>query len=175
MLIRKRRLAKGDTLSEMESEPESIFIRHRRRRLLKRKERRMRHERIASRVHMQDSGTANLAAMPCGWPFVLQFIRVLFPNSPSNLSNFIELERERRQWEVRLITEKNQLEKNFAEEKMKLMNRLQEDFDAELQRISSIVNRSDDGSAAEHYKQQIKTLEFSLESQKKSYEKRLAE
>uniref|UniRef100_A0A0K0DIN6 EF-hand domain-containing protein n=1 Tax=Angiostrongylus cantonensis TaxID=6313 RepID=A0A0K0DIN6_ANGCA len=52
MLIRKRRLAKGYTLSVMESEPESIFIRHRRRRLLKRKERRMRHERIASRVHM---------------------------------------------------------------------------------------------------------------------------
>ncbi|VDK78379.1 unnamed protein product [Cylicostephanus goldi] len=57
MLIRKRRLAKGDTLSEMESEPESIFVRHRRRKLLKRKERKLRYERIASRILVQDSGS----------------------------------------------------------------------------------------------------------------------
>lgn len=55
LLIHKRRLAKGDTLSEMDSEPESIFVRHRRRRLLKRKERRLRHECVASRLNVQNS------------------------------------------------------------------------------------------------------------------------
>ncbi|VDM64815.1 unnamed protein product [Angiostrongylus costaricensis] len=189
MLIRKRRLAKGDTLSEMESEPESIFIRHRRRRLLKRKERRMRHERIASRLHMQDSvalGNSGILGSELNricneHKQELIAVRQTAAKTLAEALNdqqkqlTLQLERERRQWEVRLITEKNQLEKNFAEEKMKLMNRLQEDFDAELQRISSIVNRSDDGGATEHYKQQIKTLEFSLESQKKSYEKRLVE
>ncbi|KAL6724335.1 hypothetical protein Aduo_019232 [Ancylostoma duodenale] len=196
MLIRKRRLAKGDTLSEMESEPESIFVRHRRRKLLKRKERKLRHERIASRLLMQDSDetessrTAGAESGRLGSELnrlrnehkqELIAVRQTAAKTLAEALNDqqkqlnLQLERERRQWEVRLVNEKNQLEKNFAEEKMKLMNRLQEDFDAELQRISSIVNRPENGSATEHYKRQIKTLESSLESQKKSYERRLAE
>uniref|UniRef100_A0A1I7W3M7 LisH domain-containing protein n=1 Tax=Loa loa TaxID=7209 RepID=A0A1I7W3M7_LOALO len=44
-----------DTLSEMESEPESIFIRSRRRRMLKVKERKRRHDRIARIVENSSS------------------------------------------------------------------------------------------------------------------------
>ncbi|VDM75070.1 unnamed protein product [Strongylus vulgaris] len=196
MLIRKRRLAKGDTLSEMESEPESIFVRHRRRKLLKRKERKLRYERIASRILVQDSDEtesskatgadsgrlgSELNRLRNDHKQELIAVRQTAAKTLAEALNDqqkqlnLQLERERRQWEVRLVSEKNQLEKNFAEEKMKLMNRLQEDFDAELQRISSIVNRPENGTAAEHYKRQIKTLESSLESQKKSYERRLAE
>ncbi|KHJ98050.1 hypothetical protein OESDEN_01963 [Oesophagostomum dentatum] len=193
MLIRKRRLAKGDTLSEMESEPESIFVRHRRRKLLKRKERKLRHERTASRILMQDSddtesskgggksARSELIRLRNEHKQELMAVRQTAAKTLAEALNDqqkqlnLQLERERRQWEVRSVSEKNQLEKNFAEEKMKLMNRLQEDFDAELERISSIVNRPENGTAAEHYKRQIKTLESSLESQKKSYERRLAE
>lgn len=196
MLIRKRRLAKGDTLSEMDSEPESIFVRHRRRRLLKRRERKVRHERTASRLRVQDSDeteSSRIAHVNSGivgnelnriYNEHKQELIAVRQTAAKTLAEALndqqkqltlQLERERRQWEVRLVTEKNQLEKNFAEEKMKLMNRLQEDFDAELQRISSIVNRPDDASSTEHYKQQIKTLETSLESQKENYEKRLTE
>ncbi|CAB3410223.1 unnamed protein product [Caenorhabditis bovis] len=46
LLIRKRRSQKGDTLSEMESEPESIFYRRRRKRLYKKKDRMKRYEQI---------------------------------------------------------------------------------------------------------------------------------
>lgn len=37
----------------------------------------------------------------------------------------LRLMRERRSWEVRLLSEKNRLEKLFAEEKLKLVRRLQ--------------------------------------------------
>uniref|UniRef100_A0A915PXV1 UDENN domain-containing protein n=1 Tax=Setaria digitata TaxID=48799 RepID=A0A915PXV1_9BILA len=48
LALRRRREGRPiDTLSEMESEPESIFIRARRRRMLKVKERKRRHDRIA--------------------------------------------------------------------------------------------------------------------------------
>ncbi|KJH48972.1 hypothetical protein DICVIV_04871 [Dictyocaulus viviparus] len=196
MLIRKRRLAKGDTLSEMDSEPESIFVRHRRRKLLKRKERKKRHERIASRLFVDDSDELDssktvrnnsgsigdeLSRICNEHKQELIAVRQTAAKTLAEALNdqqkqmTLQLERERRHWEVRLVTEKNQLEKSFAEEKMKLMNRLQEEFDAELQRISSIVNRPENSNMAEHYKQQIKTLESSLETQKKNYEKRLAE
>uniref|UniRef100_A0A1I7X1D3 GOLGA2L5 domain-containing protein n=1 Tax=Heterorhabditis bacteriophora TaxID=37862 RepID=A0A1I7X1D3_HETBA len=56
MMIRKRRQTRGDTLSDMDSEPESIFVRHRRRRLLKRKDRKKRLDGITSRLTLQDSG-----------------------------------------------------------------------------------------------------------------------
>ncbi|CAL2049634.1 unnamed protein product [Caenorhabditis brenneri] len=46
LLIRKRRVQKGDTLSEMDSEPESIFYRRRRKRLHKKRERMRRYETI---------------------------------------------------------------------------------------------------------------------------------
>lgn len=46
MLIRKRRMQRGDTLSELESEPESIFYRRRRKRLIKKKDRRNVYEKI---------------------------------------------------------------------------------------------------------------------------------
>ncbi|KAJ1370517.1 hypothetical protein KIN20_032249 [Parelaphostrongylus tenuis] len=165
----------------MESEPESIFVRHRRRRLLKRKERRMRRERIASRLHLQDSDETDSSRITRG-------------NGSDILGS--ELNRICNEHKQELIAVRQTAAKTPSRspqrsakaaylttgtrtttmgKKMKLMNRLQEDFDAELQRISSIVHRPDNASATEHYKQQIKSLESSLESQKKNYEKRLTE
>ncbi|CAI5456143.1 unnamed protein product [Caenorhabditis angaria] len=46
LLIRKRRSQKGDTLSEMDSEPESIFYRRRRKRLHKKRDRMRKYETI---------------------------------------------------------------------------------------------------------------------------------
>ncbi|WKY14349.1 hypothetical protein Q1695_000138 [Nippostrongylus brasiliensis] len=197
MLIHKRRLAKGDTLSEMDSEPESIFVRHRRRRLLKRKERRLRHECVASRLvqnsdETDSSKTHRKGSTSRRFGSELNSIRdehkkelvAVRQTAAKTLSDALmdqqkqltlQLARERRNWEVRLLSEKNRLEKSFAEEKLKLVRRLQEDFDFELQRISSIMSRKDSGSACDHYKRQIKILESSLESQKKVYEMRMME
>ena len=55
------------------------------------------------------------------------------------------------------------------------MNRLQEDFDTELKRIASMVNRPENAATVEQYKRQIKILESNLEGQKNGYEKRLTE
>ncbi|VDM25945.1 unnamed protein product [Toxocara canis] len=64
LAIRKRRLARpnADTLSEMESEPESIFVRARKRRLLKVRERKRRHERVGRPIPSCSSSNDNAAA-----------------------------------------------------------------------------------------------------------------
>lgn len=88
---------------------------------------------------------------------------------------YFRFEREKKQFDERLGSEKNSMERQFAEEKMKLMNRLQEDFDTELKRIASMVNRPENAATVEQYRRQIKQLESNLEGQKNSYEKRLIE
>ncbi|VDK44610.1 unnamed protein product [Anisakis simplex] len=62
--IRKRRMARinNDTLSEMESEPESIFVRSRKRRLLKIRERKRRHERVAHPIGSSSSSNDTTTA-----------------------------------------------------------------------------------------------------------------
>uniref|UniRef100_A0A915AHP8 EF-hand domain-containing protein n=1 Tax=Parascaris univalens TaxID=6257 RepID=A0A915AHP8_PARUN len=64
LAIRKRRLARSnaDTLSEMESEPESIFVRARKRRLLKVRERKRRHEKIGRPMPSCSSSGENAVA-----------------------------------------------------------------------------------------------------------------
>uniref|UniRef100_A0A183HAJ4 EF-hand domain-containing protein n=1 Tax=Onchocerca flexuosa TaxID=387005 RepID=A0A183HAJ4_9BILA len=56
LALKRRREGKPiDTLSEMESEPESIFVRSRKRRMLKVKERKRRHDRIARVIENSSS------------------------------------------------------------------------------------------------------------------------
>uniref|UniRef100_A0A8R1E478 EF-hand domain-containing protein n=1 Tax=Caenorhabditis japonica TaxID=281687 RepID=A0A8R1E478_CAEJA len=65
LLIRKRRIQKGDTLSEMDSEPESIFYRRRRKRLHKKRDRMRRYENIhnvQSGSNRQNDDSLSLAA-----------------------------------------------------------------------------------------------------------------
>ncbi|GMT36140.1 hypothetical protein PFISCL1PPCAC_27437, partial [Pristionchus fissidentatus] len=53
-VIRKRRSTKGETLSEMESEPEGIFFRVRRRRLQKKRDRRKRYDQLQQRIALHN-------------------------------------------------------------------------------------------------------------------------
>ncbi|CAJ0918294.1 unnamed protein product, partial [Mesorhabditis belari] len=205
MMFRKRRVARGDTLSEMDSEPEAIFARVRRRRLRKRKERKQRHERLLARLSIQQDDASSSTSTEGKIP-KSHSSSTVHKNSIKQLEDRVgklqddhrrELAQMKltasktlaealndqekqlnsqyeRQLELRISGERSQLEQSFANEKMKLMTRLQEDFESELQRISAST-QSEGPAAIEQYKRQIKMLESSLEGQRNGYEKRLAE
>ncbi|CAG9533510.1 unnamed protein product [Cercopithifilaria johnstoni] len=173
-----------DTLSEMESEPESIFVRSRRRRMLKVKERKRRHDRIAKVMENSSSIVSsnldewianarkdNEKASDVGLSKKLK--QTLLDRSQDNVVEQIKeqhrkeivalkqsaktlvdaltdqqrkitqsFEKERRQFQIKLVTERNTLERKFAEEKMKMIDQLQEEFECELNRLKTIISPS---------------------------------
>ncbi|GMR60749.1 hypothetical protein PMAYCL1PPCAC_30944 [Pristionchus mayeri] len=239
-VIRKRRSNKGETLSEMDSEPEGIFFRVRRRRLMKKRDRRRRYDQLQQRIALHNgqngghvssdsestsssqkyrlSSSSILSKGSNRFPTRIQHSASPMQQSPAGFSVFInhaveeererwqeemrketarlkaetaqtvdgalkeqerklnnEFDKERRQFDSRVVEERNTLERAFAEEKMKLMNRLQEDFDQEIKRLATTQRVEKTSATIEHYKRQIKMLESSIEGQRNGYEKKLAD
>ncbi|KAF8354994.1 hypothetical protein PRIPAC_96617 [Pristionchus pacificus] len=237
-IIRKRRSNKGETLSEMDSEPEGIFFRVRRRRLQKKRERRKRYDQLQQRlaVHnvQQNGAESSDSESTSSQKYRLSSSSILskggnlrkrsthspspMQTTPTGFSVFINhaVEEERKKWQEemrkeavrmkaesaqtvegalkeqerkmkiefdnersiydsRIIEVRNNMERSFAEEKMKMMNRLQEDFDQELRRVTTSARAEKSSATVEHYKRQIKMLESSIEGQRNGYEKKLAD
>ncbi|GMT06077.1 hypothetical protein PENTCL1PPCAC_28251 [Pristionchus entomophagus] len=239
-VIRKRRTNKGETLSEMDSEPEGIFFRVRRRRLMKKRDRRKRYDQLQQRIALHNghsglNGQGDSESTSSSQKYRLSSTSILSKGSnrlpqrsqhstspafqsPAGFSVFIthavdeerkrwqeemrkesarlktesaqsvegalkeqerklnnEFDKERRQFDSRVVEERNSMERAFAEEKMKLMNRLQEDFDQELKRLATTQRVEKTSATIEHYKRQIKMLESSIEGQRNGYEKKLAD
>uniref|UniRef100_A0A0R3RWB8 EF-hand domain-containing protein n=1 Tax=Elaeophora elaphi TaxID=1147741 RepID=A0A0R3RWB8_9BILA len=157
LALKKRREGRPfDTLSEMESEPEAIFIKSRRRRMLKVKERKRRHDRIA-KVLENSSSNERLAnakkdkekASDVGLTKKLK--QALLERPENDVLEQIKEQhqqeiKERRQFQIKLVTERNTLERKFAEEKMKMIDRLQatfrEEFECELSRLKAVMSPS---------------------------------
>uniref|UniRef100_A0A8R1TU56 EF-hand domain-containing protein n=1 Tax=Onchocerca volvulus TaxID=6282 RepID=A0A8R1TU56_ONCVO len=198
LALKRRREGKPiDTLSEMESEPESIFMRSRKRRMLKVKERKRRHDRIARVIENSSSNewVANArrdkerasdvglnkklkqALMEDQQDSMIEQIKeqhrkeiaALMHSANKTLADALTdqqrqitlrqllfFEKERRQFQIKLVTERNILERKFAEEKMKMIDRLQatfcEEFECELSRLKTVMSPpvSDDSRLFAH-------------------------
>uniref|UniRef100_A0A7I4KKB3 EF-hand domain-containing protein n=1 Tax=Brugia malayi TaxID=6279 RepID=A0A7I4KKB3_BRUMA len=180
MLALKRRKEDRpiDTLSEMESEPESIFMRFRRRRMLKVKERKRRHDRIARTMDNSSSNewvvnARNDKEKISDVTLNKKLKQTLLDGPHDSVERIKEqhrkeivalkhsanktladalidqqqritqsFEKERRQFQIQLVIERNTLERKFAEEKMKMIGRLQEEFGCELNCLKTVMSPS---------------------------------
>ncbi|KAM3726564.1 Ninein [Dirofilaria immitis] len=201
-LRRRRECRPIDTLSDMESEPESIFMRSRKRRMLKIKERKRRHDRIARVIENSSSNewVANAGrdkGRISNISLNKKLKQVLLEDSQDNVIERIKeqhrkeivalkhsanktlvdaltdqqrqitlsFEKERRQFQIKLVAERNILERKFAVEKMKMIDRLQEEFERELSRLKTLMSpsTSDDSQLFTHargqYNSEINALE----------------
>ncbi|CAD6187600.1 unnamed protein product [Caenorhabditis auriculariae] len=153
MLIRKRRLQKGDTLSEMDTEPESIFYRRRQKRLVKRKDRKRRYEKIhqVQSVAPDPARSSNFSSPTNSRVNV----RVFASGAPS-----IKSEASLRSQQENSLNDRLLIEKHSGT--------------ADFKATSSFSkSASDVGSLLKKYENDIKTLQSTILSQKQNYEDQL--
>ncbi|VDN01027.1 unnamed protein product [Thelazia callipaeda] len=177
-LKRRREGRSVDSPSEIESEPESIFIKSRKRRLLKIKERKRRYE-LITKILVNSSSNERIVntkeneekaqSVGSNKKFkhslvenlhnnVLEPIREQHRKEIAALKNSANktlakalnrqlqitqnFEKEKHQFQLKLMTEKYALERNFTKEKMKMIDRLKEEFKCELTRLKTVMSPS---------------------------------